>query len=188
MLVIGLGSGLCVGVGMMLGGIYATASFTQDEQQRLNATMQSVEPLLHASSAHGGKQIAVATGRIYESNEGVFVLDFLTGDLHCWVLNPRNLTQGFIGIYKTNVIRDLGAEKGKTPDYVLTTGDLGALRGGGSSQAANCVCYVADGNTGNVAAYSLPFNRSMAASGRIQQSNMVRLAVTKARPNIEREQ
>lgn len=177
---IGLAIGVSAGVGMLIGA----KSVSHDEAAG-SESPEEIMSRLHAAAAHGGNSLAMATGRIDEDVEGVFILDFLTGDLHCWVINPRALGQGFIGQYKQNILADLGLEKGKSPDYVLTTGGVTAVRGAGAERPAQCVVYVGDGNSGNVVAYGLPWNPTLKAAGRAQGGPMVRLAVGKARPTLE---
>jgi len=45
---------------------------------------------LHAVASQGEDNFAIATGFIDEETEGIFFLDFLTGDLAAGVLNPRS--------------------------------------------------------------------------------------------------
>ena len=56
---------------------------------------------------------------------------------------------------------DMGLEKGGDVDYVMTTGRMNFQRAGrvGNMVPAGCVCYVGDGNSGNVVGYSIKFNR-----------------------------
>ncbi len=181
---IGLAVGLLVGVGMMI-GTYVTMNQVNHDQ---NSEIQIPEHLLHASSATTGKSMAMATGPIYEEAEGIFVLDFLTGQLYCWVPNPRGLADGYQAVYKTNVIDALGVEKGKTPDYILTTGLIQTVGRGAGAAPANCVCYVADCNTGRVAMYTLAFNKAMAKANRPQAGELILMGVAPARPEVEQEQ
>ncbi len=194
MTILALGAGVLVALAVAL-GVYVgyqlaagSASGAQAAGQDVVFPAELQQRLLHADSASIGKQIAVATGNVADGTDGVFVLDFLTGDLYCWTLNPRNVGAGYVLVYKTNVLKDLGIEKGKTPDYVLVTGDISATRGSAVAQPAGCVCYVADGSTGAVAAYSLLYNPTMFKAGRPQLGNLVTLAKAKARPDIERAQ
>src|SRR5690349_18443388 len=107
---LGTGLGLLIGLGMLV-GTALTASLNP---------FASLEDLLHASATHGGDSMAMATGLIDEGVEGMFVLDFITGELTCQVLNPRTGT--LAGIYKRTVSADLGIEQGKQPKYLLVTG------------------------------------------------------------------
>ena len=62
-------------------------------------------------------------GVIDEQVEGVYMLDFLTGDLQCLVLNPRTGT--FNGQFAINVIKVLGVDQQKKPRYLMVTGSVG---------------------------------------------------------------
>ena len=172
LVLLGLGMGLLVGVGMMLGTLTALTS-----QQDTSLTFP--ETLLHATASHSGESMAMATGPIDADVEGLFILDYLTGELQCHVIYPRNGTFG--GVFRYNVLQDLGVQQGKKPDYVMVTGAADFQRGGAASSPAMCAVYVADANTGNFAAYSLMWNRTMYRGGAPQQGTFVPLGVGKAR-------
>lgn len=172
MLFAGLAMGLLVGVGMMIGTLAAV-------RQAPATGLQFPETLLHASASHSGKSMAMATGYVDEESEGLFVLDYLTGDLHCFVVNPRTVQWGGMGKY--NVITDLGVQQGKEPNYVLVTGQTQFRRGAGAQSPALCVVYIADANTGNFAAYGMLWDRTMAAAGRPQDVVPKLLGTGKAR-------
>ena len=86
MLLAGLAMGLLVGVGMMIGTLVAVRSAPA-------TALSPPETLLHATASHSGKSMAMATGLVDEEAEGVFILDYLTGDVQCYVINPA-LTSG----------------------------------------------------------------------------------------------
>ena len=174
MLTIGLSIGLLVGVGMMIGTLASRRSAESPE-------LILPETLLHAAASHSGKSFGMATGLIDTDIEGLFTLDYLTGDLKCWVLNPRAPDMGWVGGFQYNVISDLGVQQGKEPNYVLVTGQANMVRGAATMSPASCIVYVADANTGNIAAYTILWNRTMARSGALQNGPFQRLAVGKAR-------
>ena len=171
-LITGMGLGLLVGVGMLMG---ALATVLVDE----NRALIPAETLLHATGSDSGDMMAVATGPIAEGVEGVFFLDFLTGDLSGWVMNRR--TGGVGGLYKRNVIGDLGVVQGKKQKFLLVTGAAAMTRGGSQARAADCIVYVADQNTGNFAAYGLAVNSTAYATGRAQISPMILIGKGSAR-------
>lgn len=174
----GLIAGLLVGVGLLIGGLIGA-------NYRPSVAPFS-ETMLHASATHGGETFAIATGTITGEVEGVFFLDYLTGDLQCRVINVKSGALG--GLYKHNVFTDLGVEKGKTPRLLMVTG-LASFRSiGGGTQAAGSVCYVADSKSGNWAAYALPWNRQAEAVGAAQVFPMTVIGTGKAREFIERDQ
>jgi hypothetical protein len=172
----GLAAGLLLSLAVAVG--VAIGVGVQPAPEMTLAERWLGETSLHASGATGGKSLAMATGIIDEGTEGVFVLDFLTGDLQCWVINPR--LGKFTNAFKTNVIADLGIEQGKTPDYVMTVG-VADFRGGPSSALARSVVYVADGNTGNVACYAVPWTRAAANAGAPQAGALQRVERWQAR-------
>jgi hypothetical protein len=167
----GFGLGLALSAMLLLG-------FWLGRQDRNDDTALR-ELLLRASTSHGGKTMAMATGPIDES-EGLFVLDYLTGELNCFVINPRSNGK-FNARFTTNVVAHLGVKEKKTPDYVMVTGGMDFLRGAAQSRPANCVVYVADANTGNFAAFGLEWNRTAAAQARPQAGALILLDVGKAR-------
>ena len=174
---LGVGLGLLVGLGMTVGTVIGMrAAGWSNPPQSAQAAFEEVR--LRASGSHGAETLAMATGPIDSDGEGVFFLDFLTGDLQCFVLNPR--VGKFTGWFKTNVVKELPVEKGKKPAYVMTTGAWNP-RGGTGNQPASCVVYVADSNTGIFAAYSFVWQRNAAAQLATQAAPMVTLDGGKAR-------
>ena len=180
MLMVGLTMGLLVGVGMMIGTL-TTVGHSSSPQ------LQVPETILHASASHSGKSFAMATGMVDNDIEGVFTLDYLTGDLKCWILNPRNPMVGG-SLFQYNVIADLGVQQGKEPNYVMVTGQANFSRGGAQSTPAQCVVYVADANTGKFAAYMFYWNATMSKSGVPQKGLLQRIFVGQARTLTVREQ
>jgi hypothetical protein len=172
----GLAAGLLLGLAVAAGVLIGKSDSSRGELTLAEQLLGQTQ--LHAAGATGGKSIALATGMIDEGTEGVFVLDFLTGDLQCWVINPRLGT--FASMFKINVIADLGIEQGKGVDYVMSAGTVD-FRGPQGTQMGRSVIYVADGNTGNVACYAVPWNRQAVAGGAPQAGPLMRVAVGKAR-------
>jgi len=166
MLAIGLIMGLAIGgattVGVLLG-----------QRGRPSATLPGWGDLqLKAAASHGSDTFAIATGHVDDDVEGLFTLDFLTGDLQCLVVNPRNGALG--GWFKTNVASVLSVEKGKKPSYLLVTGTINVAGGYGGQRPAASLCYVADANTGEVAAFSFPWAKAMTSAG-VAQANEMKL-------------
>ena len=164
----GLGLGLVFGLGMLIGSLAA-----RRQAMELELPVQA----LHASATHGSDNFAIATGDISDGVEGIFFLDFLTGELQCHVLNPRTGALG--GMFKHNVVADLGIERGKKPQYLMVTGRA-SFRGSGV-RPADSVVYVVDGNTGNFAAYILPWNRQAVNVGVVQANPMKLIGKGRAR-------
>jgi hypothetical protein len=171
----GLGIGLAIG-GALAAGVYLGRHADSLDQ----AALQEVR--LKASASHGSETFAMATGDISDGVEGLFCLDFLTGDLSCFVINPRSGAPG--GLFRTNVVADLPADKatGKKPAYVMVTGQF-QVRGGsyGGSQIAGSLVYVADANTGTVAVYGMPWNKQASTAAATQGGKLVKLYAGKVR-------
>lgn len=134
---------------------------------------------LQASTASQAEAFAMATGAIDSDVEGCFMLDFLTGELQCVVLNFR--TGRFGGFFRTNVIQDLGSDPAKKPKYVMVAGAINFPRGAAAARPGHSVVYVLDTTTGNFAAYGLPWRRELAATGQGQMAGLVLLDVGRAR-------
>jgi len=119
---------------------------------------------LEASSAARGKSISLATGVIDESVEGLYILDHLTGDLQCWVISPK--TGKISGIYTANVNVGLETDRAGDKDYVMSTGQFSSIGGSaGQRIPARSIVYVAEGNSGNVAAFGLQYDKNTIRRG-----------------------
>jgi hypothetical protein len=139
---------------------------------------------LHASASHGESSITLATGQIDGEVEGLYILDHVTGDLQCWVVNtrPRGPTPGLSGTFTTNVIKDLDVALEKTPKFVMVTGNYQyGSGGGGGGRPASSIVYVADVNTGNVAGYSITWNSTLVTRGTLQTGKLNLVLVGKGR-------
>ena len=123
--------------------------------------------VLNADTASSGKSLCMATGLIDvdDNVEGLFVLDRLSGNLQCWVMNRQ--TGGIAAIYFARPAQDMDLDKTGDIDYVMTTGRFNFQRRGrtGNFAPAGCVCYVGDGNSGKVIGYSVQYNRQAAIRG-----------------------
>jgi hypothetical protein len=168
---VGLTMGLLIGVGMVVGALWAV-------NQPPASGLQWPEIPLHATASHSGDSFAMATGWIEEDIEGLFTLDFLRGDLQGWVLYTRSPQPFFGGTFRHNVIADLGVQQGKKPNYVMVTGQANFQRGAGAMTPATTVIYVADGNTGNFAAYTVMWNRNASRGLQPMQNNPFTLIAT----------
>jgi len=147
------------------------------------------EMVLRADAACGGDKIGVATGPVADGQEGLFALDYATGDLFCWVLNPR-FGPGFQAQYMTNVQEHLGVKKGEPADYVITTGRIdnsGVPVRPNALKPADCVCYVADGNTGRVAGFSFTWSKNRQNQGGMQEGELLKVCEGLTRGNIQRD-
>ena len=142
-LLLGLATGLAVHIGL-------------DSRQSADSGSLLEELKLKATASHGSDTFAMCTGASDGDAEAVMMLDYLTGDLTCFVLNPRSLK--FNAMFRTNVWKELSPTKGKKASYVMCTGTWNPLKGGeGGGRPADCIVYVADCNTGGFVAYSFPW-------------------------------
>lgn len=154
--------------GMLVGaGIFAAGGFFFNRAESPQAWAGTTPISLRADASAIGKNMSIATGWITDSVEGVFVLDHLTGNLQCWVMNTRS---GDIGaIYRTNVATALGLQTGAEADYVMATGrfDMTHFRKG-PLRYADCICYVGESNSGKIVGYSFAYDATTGARGEAQ--------------------
>lgn len=155
--------GLTTGIGVYVGNRLA--------QSRMIENMPPVN--LHAGTAARTKSMSMATGWIDGNVEALFVLDHVTGNLQCWLLNKRTGKVG--GIYRANAAADLAvAGKTGTPDYLMTTGNF-IFEGGvsGNNKPSKSICYVCDANTGNVVGYNVVYNEQIINRGGAETGSLV---------------
>ena len=153
---ISLCSCLATAIGFWVGGSRWTAP-------------DAIAPLL-AASASATDTMAIATGPISQDAEGIFFLDFITGDLQCLVYYPR--ARAFGARYFANVLPQLGGA-GKNPRYIMVTGSAVAPFSTGGAQPGNSLVYVADATSGMFAAYAVPWDRNAEQSGAMQSGPLV---------------
>lgn len=169
-----------LGLGVMAGlliGLGAAPFLRTTAPQSVEAKFEEMK--LKASTAMGSETFAVATGMVDEEGEGVFFLDYITGDLNCFVLNPR--VGKFTGWFTVNVTEALSPAKGKKPSYVISTGSWNPKGFSSNVRPAQSVVYVADANSGQFAAYTFPWVRGTSSVLAKQANKLVLLDVGKAR-------
>lgn len=125
---------------------------------------------LAASASDSSDTCSIATGPISDDAEGVFFIDFNTGDLQCLVYYPR--TGRFGARYYTNVRAQLG-NAGKNSKYVMVTGTIASRATSGGARPGHSLVYVTDVTTGMFAAYAVPWDRSAESVGRPQGAPLV---------------
>lgn len=156
-----------VSFGMVLGLIAGPWVQNHSFEATASASMNRM-----LDSAAAGKKVGLATGLIDDGVEGLFALDYETGNLFCWIINPRNGQP--MGQFTATVPTDMGLGVGGDNDYVLTTGRMLFQGGRGNNQRpVNCVAYVAEGNSGKVIGYSLSWNQAQANRNNGQVGNLV---------------
>jgi hypothetical protein len=168
-------------IGLALGGAM-TLGVLMGQRQNDSANLLGLEALkLRAAASHGADTFAIATGPVDDEIEGLYTLDFVTGDLQCFVLNSRNGQLAGRFMYNVNDPKIFGAKKGKKPNFLLTTGLFSGGASSGGAKPAASVCYVVDANTGDVAAFGFPWSRSVTTSGGVQSMPMIPLQKWQAR-------
>ena len=120
---------------------------------------------LHATATQGLDKFAIATGLVDDSVEAIYFLDFLTGDLRAAVINPK--TGKFNAYFTRNIATDFGAV-GQGARYLIVTGFADMPRGRANFQYAKSIVYVAEAGSGQVAAYTIPWNSAFQAAGKPQ--------------------
>ena len=140
---------------------------------------------LHASATQGLDKFAIATGLVDDSVEALYFLDFLTGDLLAAVVDPK--TGKFTAYFKRNIANDFGAI-GKNARYLVVTGLANMPRGRANYQFANSIVYVAEASTGQIAAYTIPWNSTIHAAGKRQYGEFQPLDVAQFRTAFVRDE
>ncbi len=112
-----------------------------------------------ASSTDRDTKFALATSTVSLANgtEGVFVLDFLTGQLRGGVLNEKS--GKFNHAYMRNIAADFNVNPKAKPHYAIVTGQS-RLTSRGRIQMAQAVIYIAELSSGKVLCYGFPYNLS----------------------------
>lgn len=181
MLVCGLAVGLSVGSGMLIGSLVTTAHHRASD-------MVIPDLSVYATASHGADTIAAATGPIDDDVEGLFTLDFLTGDLLCHVMYVKGgAGRQWGGRYKTNVLAHLPVEKTKKPNFIMVTGQSRFVGATSAARPGMSIVYVIDANTGIFAAYGLQWQSSMHSRGLPQVGALQLLNTGNARMVVIRE-
>ncbi|MEM7455831.1 MAG: hypothetical protein AAF456_15870 [Planctomycetota bacterium] len=180
------------GAAIALSAFFAGTSFSDSNGNSEASELHRQLIELQADTSSKGKTMSLATGLIDNNRgdlaEGLFLLDHLTGNLDCWVINTR--TGEVSAKFSSNVARDMALEQLGDVDYVMVTGRTDFVgANAGNVRPAKCICYVADANSGAVVAYGIQFNPTAFAQGDLQQSEMILLTSGMARgQQVERDQ
>jgi hypothetical protein len=103
----------------------------------------------------------VTFGGVRDTLEGVFVMDFLTGQLKGAVLAK---TGRFSHFYYRNIAADFQVDPAATPHYAIVQGNA-QLPSQGRLTMATGVIYVGELTSGKVLAYGFPYNDTNAPVG-----------------------
>jgi len=168
----GLASGLLIGVGMMIGAVVVNSQWAPNKEASIQLPAD-----LQAVASSGASTFAIATGQVSES-EGIYFLDFLTGNLTCAVLY-KNGEWG--ARFATNVFLDLEVQASKKPHFMMVTGATNFARGPGGGTPGKSVVYVVDSTTGSFVVYWIPWNRQAEANLSRQSGALIMLQKGQAR-------
>jgi hypothetical protein len=124
-----------------------------------------------ASATHGADNFAIATGLVDNDLEGIYFLDYLTGDLRAAIISRR--TGRFTGFFKYNVMGDFAGVTDQ-PRFLMVTGLVALPRGAGASQLGKSLVYVAEATTGQIFAYALPYSGTLNAAGQPQLGGFIK--------------
>ncbi|WP_425397348.1 hypothetical protein [Aeoliella sp.] len=139
---------------------------------------------LHASATQGYESFSIATGMVDNAVEGLYFLDYLTGDLVGAVINPK--TGKFNARFTYNISQDFPSA-GRNAKYLMVTGLANMPRGRAGFQPASSIVYVADAQSGQIAAYVMPWNSSMQAAGKSQEGVFQALDIQQFRTTVVRD-
>jgi hypothetical protein len=159
--VAGLSAGLLVAVGVWIGKTPAPGSDAESRVSQL---------LLQAGTGASNEVFSVCTSPL-EDGEALFMLDGITGDLTCLAIHPR--VGKFRARFVVNVLPALGGDPQKKPKYLMAAGMMSFPRGAGGNRLAQGVVYVVDANSGNFAAYGVPWNQNLWSNGGPIAANLV---------------
>ncbi|MEX0703843.1 MAG: hypothetical protein WD069_17220 [Planctomycetales bacterium] len=117
------------------------------------------EPL-RADAVDRGSKFSLMTTPVSftEGTEGVFAVDYLTGQLKGAVINTK--VGRFTNFYYRNLAADFNVDPKVQPHYAVV-GGRGQLTGTGGITSATSLIYVSELTSGKVVAYGMPFRESV---------------------------
>jgi len=98
--------------------------------------------------------VGTSAAGINDPMDGVFILDFLTGQLKGAVLSRQ--AGGFLSYYARDLAKDFGVDGDADPHYCMVSG-YAQMTNQGQLTMASGVIYVGELNSGKVAAYAFPW-------------------------------
>lgn len=101
--------------------------------------------------------VGTSAAGISDPMDGVFVLDFLTGQLKGAVLNRQN--GKFTSFYLRDLAKDFNVDPEKEPHYAMVTG-YAQLAGRGGATFASGVVYIGELSSGRIHAYAFPWKEA----------------------------
>ncbi|HLJ09887.1 MAG TPA: hypothetical protein VKU82_01800 [Planctomycetaceae bacterium] len=101
--------------------------------------------------------VGTSAAGINDPIDGIFILDFLSGQLKGAVLSRQ--VGGFVSFYYRDLSKDFGVDPEADPHYCMVTGYAQMPNQGGFSMASG-VLYVGELTSGKVAAYAFPWKET----------------------------
>lgn len=114
------------------------------------------EPAFAVATDRSNK-FALCTAPAGSQMEGVFLLDFLTGNLQGHVLNTRN--GQFTRSYFRNIAADFDLDPKTEPQWAIVSG-LGQLAATRGTSWATSLIYVTELTSGKVVVYGFPYTET----------------------------
>jgi hypothetical protein len=121
----------------------------------LLSVLMPAQPL-HAVATSGVDNFQLSTGLLDNTVEGVYFLDGLTGILKGAAMNVVNYQ--FTTVFETNVLNDMKLDPSKSPKFLMVTGLAELRRTATQFQPGIALIYVAELNSGTLAAYAVQWN------------------------------
>jgi len=137
---------------------------------------------LHATATSSNEGFSICTGELEPGFEGIYFLDFQTGDLRAMFLNPRS--NKFTSFYEYNVLADF--KDAKTPKFLMVSGHS-PLLSQGNARPSTAIIYVVEINSGIVNAYVAPYPPNRTTLNSPISEKLVKLDSAKFRSTAIRE-
>lgn len=107
---------------------------------------------LHGSTAATVEGFSICTAELEPGYEGIYYLDYQTGDLSAAFIHPR--TYKFTNLYKYNILKDFA--DAKTPKFMMISGSSPMIYTQ-NLRPSNGIVYVVEVTSGIVCAYAAPY-------------------------------
>jgi hypothetical protein len=151
-----------MGVGsLILASVFVGGFLVGDLRKSPDEISKLLPLVLQADTASAGKSVSVATARMNEDVECVYILDHVAQNLVCFVMDYKNRTQP-VGTYVTSLKALFPGAKQGDLDLSMVTGFISSNEGGRTApqRFAENICYVLEGNTGVIAGFTFQFNQT----------------------------
>lgn len=108
---------------------------------------------LHGSTAASVEGFSICSAELESGQEGIYYLDYQTGDLSGAFLHPRNYK--FINLYKYNILKDFA--EAKTPKFMMISSSTPMIFPQGNIRPSVGIVYVVEITSGIACAYAAPY-------------------------------